>query len=213
VFYFVIDIAPMLCLQVRIMFEVQDLRYATLATVSRCGMVWFSEDVLSTDMIFEHYIQKLRYIPLEETEEDARYAMQTAAGTPETKEEQVSPTLQVQRDAAAVLVPYFALDGIIIKCLEFCHTLDHIMDFTRFRALNSLFSMLNQGVRNVLAYNRTHDFPMQVRQFFGFVFYHVFSLLWSCMLHVLCKFCFYFDDNKADILTSFLLLVLTCVYE
>lgn len=28
---------------VRIMFEVQDLKYATLATVSRCGMVWFSE--------------------------------------------------------------------------------------------------------------------------------------------------------------------------
>ena len=37
---------------VRIMFRVTDLYYATLATVSRCGMVWFSEDVLSTDMIF-----------------------------------------------------------------------------------------------------------------------------------------------------------------
>ena len=38
------------------MFEVQDLRFATLATVSHCGMVWFSEDVLSLDMIFEHYL-------------------------------------------------------------------------------------------------------------------------------------------------------------
>ena len=38
------------------------------------------------------------------------------------------------------------------------------MDFTRLRALNSLFSLLNQGVRNVIAYNRNHcDFPMQVR--------------------------------------------------
>ena len=27
---------------VRIMFEVHTLKYATLATVSRCGMVWFS---------------------------------------------------------------------------------------------------------------------------------------------------------------------------
>lgn len=27
---------------VRIMFEVESLKYATLATVSRCGMVWFS---------------------------------------------------------------------------------------------------------------------------------------------------------------------------
>ena len=28
--------------------QVTDLKHATLATVSRCGMVWFSEDVLST---------------------------------------------------------------------------------------------------------------------------------------------------------------------
>ena len=140
------------------MFEVQDLRYATLATVSRCGMVWFSEDVLSTDMIFENYLDKLRHVMLEESEEDARYMSHTT----DSKEDQVSPTLQVQRDAASVLQSYFSLDGIIIKCLEFGKSLDHIMDFTRFRALNSLFSMLNQGVRNVLAYNRTHDFPMQV---------------------------------------------------
>ena len=32
---------------VRIMFGVESLlRYATLATVSRCGMVWFSNDAL-----------------------------------------------------------------------------------------------------------------------------------------------------------------------
>lgn len=37
------------------------------------------------------------------------------------------------------------------------------MDFTRLRALGSLFSMLNQSCRNVLNYNHTHpDFPMQV---------------------------------------------------
>ena len=40
------------------MFVAQDLNFATLATVSRCGMVWFSEDVLSLDMIFEHYISE-----------------------------------------------------------------------------------------------------------------------------------------------------------
>ncbi len=58
--------------QVRIMFEVQDLRFATLATVSRCGMVWFSEDVLTTEMIFENYMQKLRNVPVEEADEDFR---------------------------------------------------------------------------------------------------------------------------------------------
>ena len=33
---------------VRIMVEVESLQYATLATVSRCGMVWFSSDLLSS---------------------------------------------------------------------------------------------------------------------------------------------------------------------
>lgn len=42
------------------MFEVETLKYATLATVSRCGMVWFSEEVISPRMIFNHYLQRLK---------------------------------------------------------------------------------------------------------------------------------------------------------
>jgi len=38
------------------MFETESLKYATLATVSRCGMVWFSEDVVSTEMIYHNYL-------------------------------------------------------------------------------------------------------------------------------------------------------------
>ena len=69
------------------MFEVQDLRYATLATVSRCGMVWFSEDVLSLDMIFNNFLSSLRNIPIDEGEEGV------APG--KTKQDVLSPTLQV----------------------------------------------------------------------------------------------------------------------
>ena len=56
------------------MFEEQDLKFATLATVSRCGMVWFSEDVLSLYMIhvFEHYLSKLKSLPIDEGEEEVR---------------------------------------------------------------------------------------------------------------------------------------------
>ena len=32
---------------VRIMFEVETLKHATLATVSRCGMVWFSTETVN----------------------------------------------------------------------------------------------------------------------------------------------------------------------
>ena len=70
---------------------------------------------------------------------------------------------QVQHDCAAILQPHFAVDGLVNKCLEFARNLEHIMDFTRLRALGTLFSMLNQAVRNVLTYNHNHaDFPMSV---------------------------------------------------
>lgn len=72
------------------MFEVQDLRYATLATVSRCGMVWFSEDVLTTEMIFENFLMKLRRVPLEEAEE-----VETRK-TQDKDDDALSPVLQVR---------------------------------------------------------------------------------------------------------------------
>jgi dynein heavy chain 1 len=42
------------------MFEVETLKYATLATVSRCGMVWFSDDTVSVDMVYAHYLARLK---------------------------------------------------------------------------------------------------------------------------------------------------------
>jgi dynein heavy chain 1 len=45
---------------VKILFEVESLKYATLATVSRCGMVWFSEDILDDNDIYHHYMERLK---------------------------------------------------------------------------------------------------------------------------------------------------------
>ncbi|XP_050295050.1 dynein heavy chain, cytoplasmic isoform X2 [Anthonomus grandis grandis] len=161
---------------VRVMFEVQDLKYATLATVSRCGMVWFSEDVLSTEMIFENYMLRLRNIPLEEGEEDSFSKKQ-----PENKEDTVSPTLQVQQDVASLLQPHLQPDGLVIRCLEHAMEQEHIMDFTRLRALSSLFSMLNQSVRNVLAYNHAHiDFALPYETLERYIpKCLVYAILWS----------------------------------
>jgi len=81
------------------MFEVQDLRYATLATVSRCGMVWFSEDVLSVDMMCEHFIQRLRNVPVEEGEEEmtarTRGAQAASGGSTSDADEDIPPSLHV----------------------------------------------------------------------------------------------------------------------
>jgi dynein heavy chain 1 len=157
------------------MFEVQDLKYATLATVSRCGMVWFSEDVLSTEMIFENYMLRLRNIPLEDGEED-NLGKKTAE-----KEDTISPALSVQREVASIMQSYFAPDGLVVRCLEYAMKQEHIMDFTRLRALSSLFSMLNQAVRNVLQYNHAHtDFPLPSEQLERYMpKCLVYALLWS----------------------------------
>lgn len=162
---------------VRIMFEVQDLKYATLATVSRCGMVWFSEDVLSTEMIFENYLLRLRDIPLEDSEDDT-FAVKTGG---QDKDDEVSPIIHTQREIAMLLQPFFAADGLVVRSLEYAMTQEHIMDFTRLRALSSLFSMINQFVRNVIGFNSQHpDFPIaseQLEQYIPKAL--VYSLLWS----------------------------------
>ncbi|XP_055383630.1 dynein heavy chain, cytoplasmic isoform X2 [Condylostylus longicornis] len=164
---------------VRVMFEVQDLKYATLATVSRCGMVWFSEDVLSTEMIFENYLSRLRHIPLEDTDEDFIGASGIKSST--EKEEEISPALQTQREIAALMQPYFSSDGVVVRCLEYAMEQEHIMDFTRLRALSSLFSMLNQCARNILNFNSQHpDFPISPEQMEQYIPKAlIYSLLWS----------------------------------
>ncbi|KAJ8394229.1 hypothetical protein AAFF_G00048120 [Aldrovandia affinis] len=163
---------------VRIMFEVQDLKYATLATVSRCGMVWFSEDVLSTDMVFNNFLCRLRSIPLDEGEDEAQ---RMRKGGEDEGEETASPMLQIQRDSAAVLQPYFTSTGLVIKALEHASKMEHIMDFTRLRCMGSLFSMLHQACRNVALYNNNHsDFPMPIDQLERYMQrYLIYAVLWS----------------------------------
>lgn len=70
---------------------------------------------------------------------------------------------QVQCDFVDIIQEHFSSNGLVVKCLEFAFKQEHIMDFTRMRALESLFAMIHQGVRNVLQYNQQHpDFPMEV---------------------------------------------------
>jgi dynein heavy chain 1 len=168
---------------VRIMFEVQDLKFATLATVSRCGMIWFSEDVLSTEMIFENFFARLRNIPLEDNEDEfPTYGTKKKRGDNDKGSiELLHPCLQTQQDVANILQAYFTSDGLVVRALEFASTQEHIMDFTRLRALSSLFSMLNQSCRNILNYNHSHpDFPMQLDLLDRYIPKSlVYSLLWS----------------------------------
>lgn len=138
------------------MFEVEHLRYATLATVSRCGMIWFSEDVIEPSMVFKQYLTTLSTVPLDADEEDV-----LTRRTDVTAEPATSAQLETQQQAAELLQPFFADGDLVESALVFAESIDHIMDFTTTRALNTLFSLINKTIRNIVEYNSHHpDFPL-----------------------------------------------------
>jgi dynein heavy chain 1 len=62
---------------------------------------------------------------------------------------------------ANVLQPFFEVGNLVSSALDYAATIEHIMDFTVTRALNTLFSLLNKTARNVIDYNNSHpDFPL-----------------------------------------------------
>ena len=77
---------------VRLLFEVQDLKHATMATVSRCGMVWFSHDVLSSEMLYHHFLARLDNISLDDSEENDSFMSRISE---KEAGDSVSPALRV----------------------------------------------------------------------------------------------------------------------
>jgi dynein heavy chain 1 len=144
------------------MFEVEHLRYATLATVSRCGMIWFSDDIVEPAMIYRQYLNSLAAVPLDADDDEM---LGFTGRRVEDGTDASSINLSTQKQIAAVLEPYFSDGELVTSALEYASGIEHIMDFTTTRALNTLFSLLNKTVRNVLEYNSHHsDFPLSAEQ-------------------------------------------------
>ncbi|ELR09608.1 Dynein heavy chain, cytoplasmic [Pseudogymnoascus destructans] len=155
---------------VRIMFEVETLKYATLATVSRCGMVWFSEDTVTPTMMVDNYLGKLRKVALEDLDEDSVATGQTTA-----------KALAIQEEVSDLLQSYLKTEDFLLTALEHAENFKHIMEFTVARVLNTLFSLLNKTVRDIVEYNAQHvDFPLDSDQVESFVSKKLLlSLVWS----------------------------------
>ncbi|KAI8449285.1 dynein heavy chain, N-terminal region 1-domain-containing protein [Phakopsora pachyrhizi] len=148
---------------VRIMFEVESLKYATLATVSRCGMVWFSEDAVTPDMFYQNYLKSAHSVALDAIEDDS--LLIEPRGRRGDSIGEVSANLITQRNITKVLAPHFETDGLVTRALNYAASVDHIMEFTIARAVSTLFSLINKTIRNVLDYNARHsDFPLQQEQ-------------------------------------------------
>ena len=142
---------------VRILFEVETLKYATLATVSRCGMVWFSEDTVTSPMLVANYLQGLRRTAFEELEEET-------AGQTSVK------ALLLQEQVADLIQHSFGAEHLLDNALKEVQSYSHIMQFTEIRALNTLFSLLNKACRTIIEYNIQHeDFPLDPEQVKSFI--------------------------------------------
>ncbi|KAK3716178.1 dynein heavy chain [Vermiconidia calcicola] len=155
---------------VRIMFEVETLKYATLATVSRCGMVWFSDDTVQLDVMLSRNLAQLSTAAYEDLEEDT--------ATPAS----VESRLAMQSLMADILRRQLTADDFIRKALEHCAPMKHIMEFTSIRAVGTLFSLLRKACRCVLEYNLQHtDFPLSDEQIEKYLSKRVLvAVVWSC---------------------------------
>ncbi|KAL2829944.1 dynein heavy chain, N-terminal region 1-domain-containing protein, partial [Aspergillus cavernicola] len=155
---------------VRIMFEVESLKYATLATVSRCGMVWFNDDTVTPEMIISNYVESLRTKIFEDLDDDSAPAGQSAVKTQDC-----------QTMLSSILSQLLQTDTVVLESLKEAKRYNHIMDFTDIRALNTMFSLLNKACRNVLEYNIQHgDFPLDFEQIESYISKKLLlALVWS----------------------------------
>lgn len=165
---------------VKIVFEVQDLKYATLATVSRCGMVWFSEEVLTTKMIFHNYLSRMKEVPYDEQER--MHLHQPQFQQLSTDDNSKLPRgLLLQQHCATILAPYFEESGLVERTLELARSRPHIMDFTRLRVLTSFFSLLTKGISDIIEHTQMNsELPVQDDYISRYVVNRLlFSIIWG----------------------------------
>eukprot|EP00002_Diphylleia_rotans_P002763 TRINITY_DN1178_c0_g2_i14.p1 TRINITY_DN1178_c0_g2~~TRINITY_DN1178_c0_g2_i14.p1 ORF type:complete len:4518 (+),score=1049.96 TRINITY_DN1178_c0_g2_i14:77-13630(+) len=152
----------------RIVFEVQDLKYATLATVSRCGMVWFSSETVTPGMVLQQYLMRL-------------VSEELSGGDDLEPMHNSTRKMELQQACARVLEPFFQEDGLVVQALREAHKFQHIMDFTWPRALVSLFGLLNKSIVSMAEYNSRHfDFPLRGEQVQSFLVKRLLgSIVWA----------------------------------
>ena len=155
---------------VRILMEVDTLRHATLATVSRAGMVWYASDTLSLDMVLRQQLIALR--------KDDIQSMAASYGDGKSP-----AALELQKKFCDAIEEHIAPEPAIIgKALTFAHSADHIMEITTGGVLSTLQKMLKRGIAIAVDHNDTLDDsePMTDEHINNFaVKWLLFCTLWS----------------------------------
>ncbi|GKY90587.1 hypothetical protein MPSEU_000032400 [Mayamaea pseudoterrestris] len=151
---------------VRIILEVDSLAHATPATVSRCGMVWFSDDCITPDMALQHLLRSL--------------AKEDLVGD-KSPDEDIPAAQILFLDTIRPLIHAERTSSLVIDALDFALQETHIMEPTRDRLLHTFRALLVQGILLAIEYDENHpDFPMTGEHMEKFAKrWLLHSLLWS----------------------------------
>jgi dynein heavy chain 1 len=159
---------------VRIMMEVDTLKYATLATVSRCGMVWFPSSTVPLDILFKHHLKKLRKETIQLSDGSTFGITSGNNGTEIQKKslngfiECISPLFNTSSDLVGIALTYSLNQK-------------HVMDVTAGQLISTLYSLLLRGISIAVEYNELNsDFPMSDSHMDLFATkWLLYSLLWA----------------------------------
>ncbi len=127
---------------VRILFEVRDIGHGTPATVSRCGMVWFAENIVLVDDLLQRYLLRLRQLPL------ACVASEVWNAPVST----LQPISDVQERICSILEPFFAFEGFLSAAVKLSQTFAHIMPIGAIQACANVISLLLRYIEDVSAH-------------------------------------------------------------
>lgn len=131
---------------VRLIFEVDSLKYTTLATISRCGMIWFDSSLVSMEALFASFIHEITTSPLQLDEELAN-------------EVSSQLLLSQQEKLAAEISKILSVDQLTAAC-EMAAKFDHIMTFTIQRAVHSFFVLLKFHCRQYINFHFSNNTPI-----------------------------------------------------
>lgn len=151
---------------VRIILEVDSLSHATPATVSRCGMVWFSDEAVTSEMALQHVLRTLgKYDIVGDT----------------SGEEKVPAAQSLFIEAITPWILSERTTSLVIDALDFALREKHVMITTREHLLRSFGALLLQGIRCVVEYDENHpDFPISGEHMDKFAKrWLLHSLMWS----------------------------------
>jgi dynein heavy chain 1 len=146
---------------VRILFEVETLKYATLATVSRCGMVWFNTDILAQSDVFHHYLERLKA----ENYDEKEIELDDASGNPAFGQQGGNANApEIRKKCVSYIQHLFDGDASFVNTALSIAETDkdkHVMEFTRIRVLEASFALVRKGIGKILEWNESRpDFEL-----------------------------------------------------